>query len=77
MLLNLGTSQAQIGKKLLVLKKKRVNFLLLGVGRCVFLKAFLFVFDETTPVLPIRQFFDLVKLCDWHGIRTLNHLVQK
>ena len=42
-------------------------------------KTFVFLFDEATPVLPVRQFFDLTKLCDWNGIlnETLNHLVQK
>ena len=64
-------------KKIIGSWKKRANFLLLGVARWVFFKAFLFVFDEITPVLPIRQFFDLLKLCDWNGIRILNHLVQK
>ena len=23
-------------------------------------------FDEVTPVLPVRQGFDLIKLCDWN-----------
>ena len=38
---------------------------------------FAFTIHEVTTVLPIRQFFDLIKLCNWNEIRTLHHLVKK
>ena len=37
------------------------NFLPLGIPICMFFKTFVFLFNEVTPVLPIRQ-FDLIKL---------------
>ena len=69
---NQASSQAAISKiqapvrlklELLVLRKK-VNFLPLGIPRCTVFKTFVFLFDEVTPILTIRQFFDLIKLYD-------------
>ena len=37
-------------------------FLLLGIPRCTFFKTFVYL--SIFLVLPIRQFFDLVRLCD-------------